>query len=519
MGQPNILFILADQHNAKVLGHKGHPNVKTPHLDRMAQEGVSFDRAIVQNPICTPSRICYTSGQYAHNHGYYGLSGPNPNGLPTVFGHFRRHGYTTAAMGKIHCPENWIEDDCDIFHETVADCSIGGQSPEYAAFLKERGKLELEDHGAMNGPDGAKHEQSMDSNPSPLTFEESQEGWVADKAIEIMKQAQADGKPFFIETSLPRPHQCTAPSVPFWQWYDGEALQLPPNADYDMEGKAPNLRRSAAGWRNDDWAVFEPKTFSAARLRKLQGYLGAVSQVDAATGRMLDAIRELGIEENTIVVYTSDHGDYACEHGIMEKAPGISSDAITRVPLIWWAPGRFEGGTVVKQIVESVDFSTTVCALAGLPPMLTSDGKDITPYLNGDESEELHSIGVTEFAWSKSVRKGKYRYIHYPRQFFREEHPNGFCELYDVETDPWEMTNLALDPAYARTISELRTELLDWIISTTRPKTIGLQAKLDDLIEMDPTQFGHAYNNNFLADGKVHPDWIEKTNAWCSNYS
>jgi len=104
MKKPNVLFILSDQHNAKVLGHRGHPDVKTPNLDRLAAEGVRFDNAITQNPICTPSRVSYLSGQYCHNHGYYGLSGPNPNGLPTVLGHFRRTGYRTGAMGKIHNP-------------------------------------------------------------------------------------------------------------------------------------------------------------------------------------------------------------------------------------------------------------------------------------------------------------------------------------------------------------------------------------------------------------------------------
>ena len=88
-GRPNILFILSDQHNAKVLGCKGHPDVKTPNLDRMAGEGVRFENAITQNPICTPSRVCWLSGQYCHNHGYYGLSGPNPKGLPTVLGYFK----------------------------------------------------------------------------------------------------------------------------------------------------------------------------------------------------------------------------------------------------------------------------------------------------------------------------------------------------------------------------------------------------------------------------------------------
>ena len=95
--KPNIVFILSDQHNAKIMGHQGHPDVKTPNLDLMSKEGVRFDACITNNPICTPSRVSFLSGQYCHNHGYYALGGPNPKGLPTVLGHFRRVGYKTAA--------------------------------------------------------------------------------------------------------------------------------------------------------------------------------------------------------------------------------------------------------------------------------------------------------------------------------------------------------------------------------------------------------------------------------------
>ena len=121
--QPNVLFIISDQHNAKCLGVAGHPDVKTPNLDRLAREGVRFTTAITQNPICTPSRVSFFSGQYCHNHGYYGLGGRNPGGLPNILGHFRKFGYATAAIGKIHCPENWIEKDCDYFKEEIGRAS------------------------------------------------------------------------------------------------------------------------------------------------------------------------------------------------------------------------------------------------------------------------------------------------------------------------------------------------------------------------------------------------------------
>ena len=505
--KPNVLFILSDQHNAKVLGHKGHPDVQTPHLDRMAAEGVRFDNAICQNPICTPSRVSCLSGQYCHNHGYYGLSGPRPAGLPSILGYFRRFGYATSAIGKIHCPAYWIEDDAGVFHETC-DCSIGGRSAEYERFLRERGKLHLEDHIGLT-EFGERGVQSMEGRPSPLSFEESQEGWIAARTIEFMRTCSAEGRPFVAHASLPRPHQCTSPSEPFWSLYEGRQLILPPNADERHVNKAPYLADAAASWRRGDWALLEPKSFEAARIRKLRGYLGAVSQVDHAVGLMLDWLRESGLAENTIVIYSADHGDYACEHGVMEKAPGICHDAITRVPLIWWAPGRIRAGYVASEIVESVDLSATLCSLAGLPPLQTSDGKDISHLLAGG-SGEVHRIGVTEFAWSRSVRRGKYRFVYYAPDYFPKEYPNGFGELYDLETDPWEMANLYFDEQFGPVVDEMRRELLDWLISTTRPVTV--HCANSGIRQGDP-QVISRYECHVNADGKIHPDRI-RTCGW-----
>ncbi|MEK6795252.1 MAG: sulfatase-like hydrolase/transferase [Spirochaetota bacterium] len=470
--KPNVLFLFSDQHNAKVLGHKGHANVRTPNLDRLAAEGVRFDNAITQNPICTPSRVSFLSGQYCHNHGYYGLSGPNPGGLPSVLGHFRRAGYRTSAVGKIHCPEYWIEDDADNFHETCDGCSIVGMSKQYRTFLESRGKLHLEDHGSLT-EFGKRGTQSMEGRPSPLSFEESQEGWIGQNTIDFMERSRTEGKPFFAFASFPRPHQCTAPSEPFWSMYEGMDLVLPPNADYDMHaaGKAPHAIRSAETWRKGDWALMEPKTFEAARMRKLRGYLAAISQTDHAVGMTLDYLDRAGLADDTIVIYSTDHGDYACEHGIMEKAPGICADAITRIPMLWRWNGHCKKGHIARGLVESVDVANTLCDLAGLERMETADGGSLTALLNGG-SDTVHAIAVTEFSWSKSVRKGKYRLVWYPKAMFAKEYPDGFGELYDIESDPWEMKNLYFDAAYRAVIDELNRDLAEWLITTTRPKSV-----------------------------------------------
>lgn len=505
----SLVLIVSDQHNAKVLGHAGHPSAKTPHLDRMAAEGTRFAAAITASPICTPSRVSFLSGQYCHNHGYYGNKGPNPGGLPTMFDHFRRSGYTTAAVGKIHCPEYWVENGCDVFHETCKS-SVGGRSEAYTSFLKARGKLELEDH--MRLPEfGERGRQAIDSRPSPLTFDESQEGWIADTSVSFMRRCREQGRPFLLHASLPRPHQCTSPSREFWDLYDTDALVLPPNADYDMVAakKAPHAVTTARDWRSRDWSLLSPHTFEAARKRKLHGYLGAVSQVDAAVGRILDYLRESGLAERTLVVYTSDHGDYACEHGLMEKAPGICADAITRVPMIWWGPSFVQRGHVSRELAHTIDIAPTFCAEAAVEPMETTDGQALSESLRGSARDAwINRPGLTEFVWSKSLRRGRYRLVHYTRAMFQDTYPQGFGELYDVEADPWEMRNLYFDADRQGIVQELRAELLDLLTTTTRPRTVlGNWTPAPDPAAQQRGTYASAL------DGKVPTRWLHNTKS------
>ncbi len=496
--KPNVLFILSDQHNAKVLGHKDHPDVRTPHLDRLASEGTRFDNAITQNPICTPSRVSFLSGQYCHNHDIYGLCGPRPQGLPTVFGHFRQRGYRTAAIGKIHCPEYWVEDDCDLFLET-ANCSVGG-NPEYKAHIRE---ANLTDEHALSEQRKGPYGQCMDGYQSPLPYRHTPEGWTVDRAIEFMQSTAAEESPFFMHVSFPRPHQTYAPAREFWELYDEDKLTLPPNWHYEMRDKAPHLRRTVQGFIEsaESWTVVEPHTYEAGCRRKLRGYLGNVSMMDHAVGELLDYLDKAGLADNTIVVYSSDHGDYACEHGAVEKAPGICADAITRIPFIWRWPGRIKSGHAVESIVEAVDVAPTLCRLAEVDALATGDGKELTGMLEGGDLP-VRAIGVTEFAWSKSVRKGDFRLVYYPKEMFAEQYPEGFGELYDLRNDPWEMTNLYFNPEYRETAVSMEKNLLDWLATTTRVVNTNCARQ--------PTgsQSAERYKCRINSDGRISPECL-----------
>ena len=502
--KPNVLFIMSDQHSAKALGRQGAFPVKTPNLDRLASEGVQFRRCVTQNPICTPSRVSFHSGQYCHSHGYYALSGPAPRGLPTVFGWFRDAGYRTGAIGKIHCPAGWVEKDCDTFVDVVGT-SIGG-NPEYRGYLRERGledkylnqktfyeRYAGRDAEKLRGQDPSLYLRTCDGGPSELLHEDTPEGFSVRAAVDFMQEARRQGEPFFAHVSFEKPHQLYSPSQTFWDLYDEGKLSLPPNIGYEMAGKSPHLRRDAEFWRNVDWSVFEPRDFTSAALRRLHGYLGNVSQVDHAVGDLLDYLESAGLADHTIVVYTADHGDYVCEHGCMEKAPGICSDAVTRIPYLWRWPGRFASGRWVDEIVEAVDTGPTLASLAGLDPMAWADGKDISRLLRG-EKQDVHAVGVTENPWAKSIRWGDYRLVWYPREMFAEEYPEGFGELYDLEKDPWEMSNLYWEGECQPVVRRMERELMDWLVTTSRTVTFpwGLRA--------------NTYKDDFLdGDGKLNP--------------
>lgn len=491
---PNVLLIMSDQHNARCLGHAGHPDVSTPALDRLAGRGIRFTNAFAQSPICTPSRISFLSGQYCHNHRFYGLSDPRnpgpagPRTLPSLFSHARANGYRTGIIGKTHTPRDWLEPAVD----TLRDC-VGFLAPDaYAAYLDDRGLLSqrddriLPEHFARYGD---RKGQGLDARLSTLPLEHSVEQWCADEAARFV-DASGD-QPWLAWVSFPRPHQVWTPSEPFWSAYSEDSVTLPPNADDPLLDKPPHQRASRRTKGTDgDW-YFNPTTYEDGRRRVLRGYLALVSQTDHAIGRLLDLLDERGLTEDTIVVYTADHGDFAGEHGLIEKAPGVSYDAITRVPYIWSWPGRLPEGEAREQLVEAVDLFPTLAGLTGLGSLTSWDGLDLTETLRGSDAPVREAV-FTECPWSKAIRTTEWKLVSYPSGFFPPEHGD-VGELYDVARDPWELTNLYASADHHEIVERLRRRLFDWLVTTQRVQTTL------------PAAHGEWGDAHYFDDGQVSP--------------
>lgn len=463
---PNIVFIMSDQHNAKCLGVTGHPLVKTPNLDKLAQSGVWLTSAYTQNPICTPSRVSFLSGQYPHNHGYFGLAGPKPAQLPSIFSALKGQGYCTGAIGKIHTPHDWIEPNIDCLVSPGARLVQGLKNVpcyhEFQAGGRHRltaGQLQQEAWMKTIPPQG------YDGFPHFLPKELSPEAYLVTAAQQFLDQ-QTSTRPFFLWFSIQKPHQAYVPAQEFWDLYPDD-VPLPPNFEAGGVGKIAPLRETAQDARLHPPAQQEPADYVALCHRKLRGYYGNISHMDWCVGQLLQALEERGLREDTIIVYSSDHGDFACEHGLLEKAPGISSDAIGRIPMIWSWPGHLPQNTQRQGLAQAVDMWPTLAALAGLETRAMWDGKDLSPLLL--QGSEVHSAVFTENPWLKCVTTTAWRMTVVPEGVFPDDAVRG--ELYDRAKDPWEINNLYHSPHHQKVVSELKEVLYAWLVTTLRPVT------------------------------------------------
>jgi arylsulfatase A-like enzyme len=287
-----------------------------------------------------------------------------------------------------------------------------------------------------------------------------------------------------------RPHQCYTPAQRFWDLYDDD-LDPPPGLLDDAAYRPPHFRAMVEQYRSGQ-GQYEPRDFESWARRVWRGYLAAITHCDHALGVLLDHLDQRGLADRTIVVYHSDHGAYSGTFGVPEKAPGICSDAVCRVPMLWRVPGLTPAGHVCDQLVENIDLAPTFQALAGLDPMGTEDGHDLGPLLAGGD-EPVRDVAVTENAWSKAIRWDRWRMTHYQPQMF--DQPHG--ELYDLQADPHERRNLFTSPDQRDVVERGRALLLQWLIGTTRARTLMMAERDGD---PNPTQM-------LAGDGKRHNDF------------
>jgi len=445
MKKPNFLLLFSDQHNYSYMSHLGHYCVRTPSLDKLASEGVSFPNSYCQNPLCVPARSALMTGRYCKNLGIYDnrhCLQSNGVTMPKILG---AAGYKTCVIGKTHFNgEQWQ----GFQQRPYGDLFGQAHQPDpFRDNADKSSKSGLRNIIGDAGPSGI---------PMPLTQTEI---CVAEAAKWLqVHQARDKDKPFFLSVNFDKPHFPIKSPKEYFDYYM-ERVKVPTELENypDREDLVPFVKY------NIQTAGQLTYRFNHEKMRiALAAYCGSVEWVDNAVGRIVEVLDYLGIKDDTIVIYTTDHGEMGYERGFWQKT--LFFDASSRVPMIWRCPAKFAQGQSPADFAGHIDMLPTLLDLAELQPEpdydgvpCLIDGISLKNALTGNGPVPRDEIFCESAARKNPVhsgcmiRRGKWKYNYYL---------DGFDELYDMEADPKEIKNLAKDPVRADTVEDLRRKVI-----------------------------------------------------------
>lgn len=511
--RPNFLFIITDQHRADHLGCTGHPVLKTPHIDSVAARGTLFERFYVATPVCQPNRSTLITGRMPSLHGV------RSNGISldlrasTFVDGMRRTGYATALVGKSHIqnmtglpavqtrpdprpgyaslrdeiPEAFAADpdgDYDQEHpdrwrpgkpygmdlpfygfEHVDLCTdhsdhVGGH---YYVWFRER-RADADDLRKRDNQ--LPHDYACpQAYRTAIPEELYPTSYIREKTLEYLDRHAADGaeKPFFLMASFPDPHHPFTPPGKYWGMYRPEDMQVPASYDYGNRPLPPHVKWArdarAAGKAivnsQNAFAVDEREILEARALT-----CGMIAMIDDAVGAILAKLEETGLAENTIVVFTADHGDFLGDHGLMLKGPA-HFDGITHVPFIWAEPGA--GARRTQTLASTLDIAATILDRAKIEPYNGMQGRSLLSAAAGKADPEAVDCVIVEDDQQRSYfgydSPPRIRTVVTDRYRMTVARGVSWGELYDLKADPDEMDNLFEDPKHAKVRAELFEKL------------------------------------------------------------
>lgn len=443
--RPNVLFIAVDDLRPQ-LNCYGKAFMHTPHLDRLAERGVLFERAYCMVPTCGASRASLMTGMRpAPNRfvNYLAWANKDAPKAVTLNTHFKAHGYTTVSLGKVfhHAADNvhgwseqpWRPKTGDYHNQALQHRAMAAHRKKYPQGKKPRGMP----YEAFDAPD--------------KTYRDAEN---ASKAIGYLEKfSQQKDRPFFLAVGFYKPHLPFCAPQKYWDLYDASTIKLPHN--YRPPKGAPKVALHSSGELRS-YASIPPKgPVDPDTARKLiHGYYACVSFIDAQVGRLLDTIDRLGLADNTIVVLWGDHGWQLGEHGMWNKHSCFETSM--HAPLLVAAPGGpgIKPGTRVAALTEFIDIYPSLCDLAGLPQPGHLQGRSFVPLLK-DPQASWKPFAVGRYRSGDTIRSDQYRFSEY-----RDKKDNATARmLYDHKADPNETVNASEQPGNADVVTTLCSEL------------------------------------------------------------
>ncbi|AEE96407.1 sulfatase [Mahella australiensis 50-1 BON] len=477
----NILFIMADQWRADCLSCAGHPVVKTPSLDKLAQKGVRFESTYVQWPVCGPSRTCLYTGRYMHAHRSTWNGVPLPEDERSIGHYFTSNGYDAVLIGKGHYSADderlpqlircGFDPERDRLNDGGMDV-LATEGWDYGKFLMSKGYISddpIDDFAmTVKTPQGENISAwDFKACPYPLRVkaEDSPPAYLTDKAMEFMRSHEQ--RPWIMHLSYTYPHWPIAAPAPYNALYD--PAQVPRPCRNQDELKHPIMepfRKERRSLPFDNRWVWQHMRAT---------YYGMMSLVDMQLGRLFDYMEQHGLMDNTMIVFTSDHGEYLGDHWLFEKE--LFYEQAVRVPLIVYCPGGeydVSRGSINYDFVQSIDLLPSMMEEADIPIDHRIQGKSLMGLLRGRKPEAWQSAVYADWdyefyhtgevlgipperrrAWM--VRDHRFKYVHFL------DLPD---MLFDMENDSEELHNLADNPFYKGVVETYRLKLLDWRMST-----------------------------------------------------
>lgn len=477
----NFLLITTDQHHPDALGSVD-PAIRTPHLDALAAEGVRYDRAYCANPTCTPTRASLITGRYPSQHGAWTLGTKLPESEQTIGELLGDAGYRTALLGKAHFQplatsaehpsiesypllhdlDYWRTftgpfygfEHIELLRNHTSEAHVG---QHYALWLDERDPDWRRHFQAPAGslPAGTRHRWEL---PDELHYNT----WLAERSDAYLAERAADGDPFLLWVSFPDPHPPYLVPEPWASMYDPETLEVPQLVPGEHDANPPHFGLTQhpdpdfTPWRESgQWLQGMEESHlrdDEERRRLVATYYGMVSFSDAAIGKVLDSLAAHGLADDTVVIFTADHGHFYGQHGLQAKGPFHYEDLI-RVPMIVRDPHARASGGASDAIQSHVDLAPTLLDYAGLPIPATMTGISQRAVWSCD-TERVRDSAICEFHHEPTTLNLR-SYIDecYKLTVYQGRE---YGELYDLENDPRELVNLWDDPAAA----ELKQRLL-----------------------------------------------------------
>ncbi len=493
----NILFIMFDQLRFDYLSCTGHPSLETPHIDRLASMGVRFDRTYVQSPICGASRMSFYTGRYVHSHGVAWNNFPLKVGEMTMGDHLRRADMETWLIGKTHMRADaegmerlGIARDSTIgarieecgFDVYIRDDGLWAEGPAgfyderrspYNEYLKAKG-YEAENPWAAHANAGVTDDGDIASGwlmmhadkPANIREEDSETPWLTSRTIDFIEDQDPE-KPWMAHVSYIKPHWPYIVPAPYHNMYGHNQIKPLNRSDSERENAHPVFDQ----YQNN--AIGNAFQREEVRSTVIPAYMGLIKQCDDQMGRLFQYLEDSGRMDDTMIVLTSDHGDYLGDHWMGEK--DLFHECSVKVPLIIYDPSpEADGmrGSVCDELVESIDLAATFIDVAGgqVPDHIV-EGKSLLPFLHGPTPEGWREFAVSEYDFSTTMMADNLDLT--PRQarlfmiadkkwkFMHSEGPFGPM-LFDLENDPDELHDLGSDPAYESIIELMYERLGKW---------------------------------------------------------